>query len=46
MLVEVGMNNKKIYESEFEKVFIQETENYYKVESNSLVMRNTCFTYL
>ena len=46
MLVEVGMSNKKIYEVEFEKVFIQETENYYKVESNQLITRNSCYSYL
>ena len=34
MLVEVGMSSKKIYETEFEKVFILETENYYRIESN------------
>ena len=40
------MSSKKIYESEFEKVFIQETENYYKVESNQLITNNSCFAYL
>src|SRR5688500_13548211 len=32
MLVEVGIASKKIYEQEFEKVFIQDTQNYYKLE--------------
>ena len=46
MLVEVGNGSKKIYEQEFEKLFIQETQNYYKVESNSLITNNSCYQYL
>lgn len=34
MLVEVGISNKKVYEQEFERPFIKETESYYKQESN------------
>jgi len=34
MLVEVGMQTKKVYENEFEKKFIEETEEYYHSESN------------
>lgn len=46
MLVEVGISQKKIYEEEFEKVFIAETEAYYRVESNSLITNHSCFAFL
>ncbi len=40
MLVEVGMSSKKVYEQEFEKRFIEETEEYYNLESNSIIINN------
>lgn len=46
MLVEVGISSKKIYEQEFEKPFILETQNYYRLESNQLITSNSCYTYL
>jgi cullin 3 len=46
MLVEVGISSKKIYESEFEQVFIAETQNYYRVESNQLITSHSCFAFL
>jgi Cullin family len=46
MLVEVGISSKKIYEHEFEKVFINETINYYKQESNQLITSHSCFAFL
>jgi hypothetical protein len=46
MLVEVGISNKKIYESEFEKKFIEETQHYYRNESNTLITSLSCYAYL
>lgn len=46
MLVEVGISSKKIYENEFEKVFIQETQNYYRVESNQYITNHSCYSFL
>ena len=46
MLVEIGITSKKIYEAEFEKIFIQETQNYYKIESNSNITNHSCYAYL
>ena len=34
MLVEVGMQSRRIYETEFEAVLIQATRDYYRNESN------------
>ena len=33
MLIEVCKNSRKLYEQEFEKVLLQETADYYKLES-------------
>ena len=46
MLVEVGINNKKIYEQEFEKPFIHETQQYYQIESNQVIVDNNCYAFL
>jgi len=46
MLVEVGISSKKIYENEFEKVFIAETQSYYRMESNSLITSHSCYAFL
>ncbi len=46
MLVEIGLSNKKIYEHEFEKVFISETQNYYHVESNQYITSHSCYAFL
>ena len=34
LLVEVGMQSKKIYETEFETVLLKETAEYFRQESN------------
>jgi cullin 3 len=46
MLVEVGISSKKIYENEFEKIFIHESQNYYRMESNQFITDNSCYSYL
>ena len=46
MLVEIGISSKKIYEHEFEKVFIQETQSYYRLESNQYITRHSCYAFL
>jgi len=46
MLVEVGLSSKKVYEQEFEKPFIKETEEYYKAESNQFIVNNSCPAFL
>jgi hypothetical protein len=34
LLIEVGVHNRKIYEQEFEAPLLQETMEYYRLESN------------
>ena len=46
MLVEVGIASKKIYENEFEKPFIAETQAYYRSESHYYITAHSCFAYL
>jgi cullin 3 len=37
MLIEVGMQSRKIYEHEFESALIAQTRDYYRNESNNLI---------
>lgn len=46
MLIEVGNQNRKIYESEFESVLLDETRGYYRSESNKLITDSSCGAYL
>ena len=55
MLVELSGGNstngssnssKKLYEHEFEKPFIAETQKYYQLESNAQITGSSCFAYL
>ncbi len=46
MLVEVGVSSKKVYEVEFERTFIKETESYYRQESNKLIVDSSCDAFL
>ena len=46
MLVEVGISSKKVYEHEFERPFIRETESYYRQESNKLIVETSCDEFL
>jgi cullin 3 len=39
-------HSKRLYEHEFEKPFITETQNYYKLESNSQITGSSCYAYL
>ena len=38
--------SKKLYEQEFERPFIAETQNYYRLESNHYITGSSCFAYL
>lgn len=46
MLVEVGMQSRRIYEQEFESVLIQHTRDYYRNESNLYITQNSCNAFL
>ena len=46
MLVEVGMQSRRIYETEFEAVLIQHTRDYYRNESNQDISQNSCNAFL
>ena len=46
MLIEVGLQSKRIYEQEFESVLIQQTKDYYRNESNQSIIQNSCNAYL
>lgn len=38
--------SKKLYEHEFERPFIAETQNYYRLESNQHITSSSCYAYL
>ena len=38
--------SKKLYEHEFERPFIAETLNYYRIESNNFITSSSCYAYL
>lgn len=38
--------SKKLYEHEFERPFIAETLNYYRLESNEYITNSSCYAYL
>ena len=42
MLIEVGMQSKKIYEQEFEAFLVTQTRDYYRNESNNYITQNSC----
>lgn len=46
MLIEVCKNSRKLYEQEFEKHLLQETYEYYKLESQQLIIDSSCASYL
>jgi hypothetical protein len=48
MLIDTSMggNNKRIYEQEFESVLMAETSDYYRMESNRLIVDSSCSGYL
>lgn len=46
MLLEVGVTNRKIYETEFESLLLQESADYYRAESQQLIGSLPCAAYL
>lgn len=46
MLIEVGIQSRKIYEQEFESALIVRTRDYYRNESNQFISQNSCNAYL
>mmetsp|Transcript_13170 Transcript_13170/g.20493 ORF Transcript_13170/g.20493 Transcript_13170/m.20493 type:complete len:135 (+) Transcript_13170:583-987(+) len=46
MLIEVGMQSRKIYEQEFESALLQRTRDYYRNESNAFISQSSCKDYL
>jgi len=48
MLIDMSMGgtNKRIYEQEFENVLLAETADYYRMESNRLIVDTSCSGYL
>ena len=46
MLIEVCKNSRKLYEQEFEKVLLQETADFYKLESQQLITDSSCGSFL
>ena len=43
---QIVSTSKKLYEHEFEKPFIVETQNYYRQESNHYITGTSCYAYL
>lgn len=46
MLIEVGIQSRKIYEQEFEAALVVRTRDYYRNESNTFISQNSCNAYL
>jgi len=48
MLIDMSMGgtSKRIYEQEFETVLLSHTADYYRMESNRLIMDTSCSGYL
>jgi len=46
MLIEIGMQSRRIYEQEFEQALITQTKNYYRIESNQFISMNSCNSFL
>jgi len=46
MLIEVGLNNKKIYETEFETQFLKKTQEFYRDESQRFIAESSCNDYI
>ena len=46
MLLELGIDNVHVYDEEFERPFLKETQNFYRMESQQYLSQNTCPQYL
>ena len=46
MLIEVCKNSRKLYEQEFERVLLSETAEYYRTESQGLIIDSSCASFL
>lgn len=46
MLLELGIDNVHVYDDEFERPFLKETQNFYRIESQQYLAQNTCPQYL
>jgi cullin 1 len=46
MLVEVNVNSLDVYISDFEREFLQTTQQYYEQEAQAFICQNTCMDYL
>jgi cullin 3 len=46
MLVELGINERTVYEEDFEKRFLEVSAQFYKVESQEFISRNSCSDYM
>jgi cullin 3 len=43
---QTAITSKKLYEHEFERPFMAETQNYYRLESNHFITSSSCYAYL
>ena len=46
MLLELAIDNVHVYDEEFERPFLKETQNFYRIESQQYLAQNTCPQYL
>jgi len=46
MLTTISLNNRDVYEEEFEQPFLKQTSEYYKVESQKLIAENSASAYI
>ena len=42
MLVDLGVNNRQVYEEDFETPFLEATREFYYVESQEFIASNSC----
>eukprot|EP01111_Echinosteliopsis_oligospora_P008697 TRINITY_DN2462_c0_g1_i1.p1 TRINITY_DN2462_c0_g1~~TRINITY_DN2462_c0_g1_i1.p1 ORF type:complete len:745 (-),score=221.56 TRINITY_DN2462_c0_g1_i1:110-2344(-) len=46
MLMDLGINSRSVYESDFEKHFLEESATFYRVESQEFISSNSCSDYM
>jgi cullin 3 len=46
MFLELSIGNEKVYETEFERNFLTQTESYYRHESYEYITQHTCIEYV
>lgn len=46
MLVDLGIDNRSVYEEDFESLFLQTSATFYRIESQEFISSNSCSDYM